>query len=432
MVLMIITGTLTGCGTAIKASAYTPINSKKLAKNYDAVTVEELDKTYTGGINTFAFRMFSELRNGENIFLSPYSISMALSMLNNGADKETRDEMAKLLGYDQLKNYTKEDGRAADDYMNANSKLLMDELQKADQKVKINVANSIWLSLNGEFSDNLNSSLLAPVRYYYDGDIFDVDFTKQETLDSINRWVSKKTNKMIDPFLEKFSDKEMLRLFLANAVYFNGKWAVPFSPEDTRKDRFYGKNSETYPDMMFLFNTQYRYLSENGIQCIELPYGDGRIVMNVLIPEESGSKTIDELYRSLSEEEIMAILEKTDSLGKTEIRKLELPKFEMEYGLTVLNDALKELGMKKAFEPGKADFEQIGKNLYVGTVSHKAKIKVEEWGTEAAAATGIEVECTSAVQEDYIDFIVNKPFIFFIRDTKTDTILFMGEINDLP
>jgi len=177
--------------------------------------------------------------------------------------------------------------------------------------------------------------------------------------------------------------------------------------------------------------TEFRYRNEKGIRGIEIPYGDGRMVMNILIPEDTKQNTIDELYKELTPEEIGAYLSKMDTVEKTEIGRLQLPKFEMEYGLEVLNDALQVLGMEKAFQEGSADFEQIGNNLFVSTVSHKAKIKVEEWGTEASAATGIEMETTGAMLEEPINFIVNVPFIFFIRDTKTGTILFMGEMNQL-
>jgi len=430
--IIMIIGSLSGCGIVKRADAVEPMNGKDIIKDYEsAVSVKELDETYSVGLNDFAFQIFSELRDGENIFISPYSISSALSMLYNGADKETREEMAELLGYNQLEGYTKEFDDTANHYMNANSKYLMDAMQTADPKVKFNVANSIWLSTDGEFNDSMETALLAPVRYYYNGDIFSVDFKEDKTLDNINAWVSDKTEGMIDPFIKEFSNKEMLRMFIANAIYFNGKWSVPFLPENTRRDNFNGKNSTRKVDMMVMNDTEFRYYSKNGIQGIEIPYGDERMVMNILIPEDTNSKTIDELYNELTVEEIESLLAQMDTLEKTEIGTLELPKFEMDYGIKVLNETLQELGMNKAFQAGEADFEQIGKDLFVSAVTHKAKIRVEEWGTEASAATGIEMETTSAMPEEKINFIVNVPFIFFIRDTQTDTILFMGEMNQL-
>jgi serpin B len=350
-------------------------------------------------------------------------------MLYNGADKETRQEMAEMLGYDKLKSYTADYSEAANQYMNANSKLLMESLRKADEKVRLDVADSIWISKNGEFNDTLEKSLLAPVRYYYDGDIFHVDFKEEKTLEALNKWVSDKTQGMIDPFIESFSDPELLRLYLVNAVYFNGEWSIPFDPAQSTKGNFNGKTIMDRVDMMSMYETDYRYLSEKGIRGIEIPYGDGRLVMNIILPEDQENQSIDEVYDALPAGEMEAFLKKLDTVGKSEIGWLELPKFELEYGLKNLNEALKNLGMEKAFLEGGADFELIGKDLYVSAVVHKAKIKVEEWGTEASAATGIEVKCTAAEPEP-LNFIVDVPFICFIRDTQTDTILFMGEIRN--
>jgi serine protease inhibitor len=282
LVMMLMLGTLTGCQMALKAKAFEPINSDTVLKEYkDAVSVEKLDQNFIDGLNRFSLQLFSKQRNGENILISPYSMATALAMLYNGSDHETRNEMAQMLGYDKLEGFTKDYNETANQYMNANNLFLREVMQKADSKVKINIGNSIWMSLNGEFSENMDRALLAPVRYYYDGDIFDVDFKEGKTLNNLNKWVSKKTEGMIDPFIEAFSNPEMLRLFLVNAVYFNGEWSIPFEPKDTRRDIFHGKNAERNVDMMFMNDTEFRYLNEHGIKGIEIPYGNGQIVMNV-------------------------------------------------------------------------------------------------------------------------------------------------------
>ena len=132
----------------------------------------------------------------------------------------------------------------------------------------------------------------------------------------------------------------------------------------------------------------------------------------------------------MSSEEKDTFFGNLDKVVTSKIGTLGVPRFEMEYGMVELNDVLAEMGMTKAFVPGEADFELIGKNLYVSRVVHKAVIKVEEWGTEASAATGIEMKCTSAAPEEQpLNFIVDVPFLFFIRDTFTDTILFMGSMK---
>jgi len=268
-------------------------------------------------------------------------------------------------------------------------------------------------------------------RNYYDSDIFQVDFTDDKTLKNVNEWVSDKTDGMIDPFLEKFQDKEALRLFLVNAIYFNGKWSNPFSPDDTRSQSFQGITNTSMVDMMYMLDQEYRYYSANGMKGIEIPYGNENLVMNILIPEDTANTTINEVYAMLSATEMEGYLRQLDDVAKTEVGTLAMPKFEMEYGTVSLNETLKELGMKSAFEENNANFDLIGEDLFVSMVGHKAKIQVEEWGTKAAAATGIDVNTTSAPMDEPLRFIVDVPFVFFIRDKQSDIILFMGEMNNM-
>ena len=427
---VMVASTLVACGVATRVAE--PINDVKLFKGEDEIlTVEELDKAYIDGLNGFAYDIFDQLTGDDNVFISPYSISLALSMLYNGADEETRVEMAQVLGYDRLRNYTSEYNKEANDYMNANARYLIDGLGKADSKVTLNVANSIWLSKDADFSETIDTALLSPVRQYYNADIFQVDFREDQTLDDVNKWVSNHTDGMIDPFLQEFQDKNNLRLFLANAIYFNGKWTYPFQKDQTRKYQFNGINGVQMVDMMFMHEEEYRYFSENGLRGVEIPYGNERMVMNVIIPEDTANTTIGEIYDTLMTEDITGFLSKLDKAAKHELGTLALPKFEMEYGTVNLNNALQELGMVDAFDESSADFGLIGDDLFVGAVSHMAKIQVEEWGTKAAAATGIEVVTTAMPLDPPIDFIVDVPFLFIIRDKDTGAILFIGMMNDI-
>lgn len=422
-------GLVTGCGRMAYSNAALLNGAKSLASSEKAVKADKLDAGYAEGLNQFAYRIFSELKGEENVFISPYSISTALSMLYNGADGKTREEMAELLGYNLLPGYTDGYSEAANQTANSDSNYLLETLKKADPKVTIDVANSIWLAQGIRFNDTMEKALLAPVRNYYAADIFQVDFTDAKTLDNVNQWVSDHTDKMIDPFLEEFQNKEDIRLFLANAIYFNGKWSSPFSPDETNKASFYGKASTQSVDMMHMSDEKYRYYTGNGLRGIEIPYGEGSVVMDVLLPED-GDSYIGDLYSSLTGDEMNGFLKQLDASGMTKINTLALPKFEMEYGLVNLNEALQNLGMKSAFGDD-ADFSLIGDELKVGEVGHKAKIQVEEWGTRASAATGITVETTAAEISEPVNFIVDRPFIFLIRDKQSGSILFMGRMDQL-
>ena len=426
-----IASTLVGCGMATHVGVE-PINDgKSIKREGEILAVGELDRAYIEGLNGFAYDIFDQLLSGDNVFISPYSISLALSMLYNGADQETRAEMAEMLGFDRLTNYTSEYDKEANDYMNANARYLMNSLHEADSEVTLKLANSIWSSKDANFSETIDTALLSPVRQYYNADIFQVDFREDQTLKDVNKWVSNHTDGMIDPFLEKFQDKDNLKLFLANAIYFNGKWTNPFQKDRTRKHQFYGTDGLQTVDMMFMYEENYRYYSENGLRGVELPYGDERMVMNIIIPEDTVNSSIGEICDTLKAEDITRFLSQLDKASKIELGTLALPKFEMEYGTVNLNNALQELGMIDAFSESSADFNLIGDNLYLGTVSHMAKIQVEEWGTKAAAATGLEVTKTSMPLDPSIDFIVDVPFLYFIRDKDTGTILFIGIMNNI-
>lgn len=430
--LAMLIGFFAGCDRPA-ANVTEPINDTKevKGKKEDMFLAEGLNQEYISGQKEFAFRLFQKMKDDENIFLSPYSISTALSMLYNGADGNTRKEMAELFGYQFLPGYSEENTSEGNQQMNAYNKLLIDTLRDADPKVKIDIANSIWMAKDEQLADSIEDALLAPVRNYYNGDIFQVDFTNEEVLKQVNHWVSDQTDGMINPFLQQFASPDDLRLLLVNAIYFNGKWSKPFSPDDTYHTTFYGLNADTQVEEMCLYEQEYRYYADNGIQGLEIPYGNGELVMDVLIPLDKEQATIGEAFDQLKTEDINELLQKLDKAYPVMISKIGLPKFEMEYGSVELRDILMDLGMKEAFDDNRADFSPIGDNLVLTSVIHKAKIEVEEWGTRASAATGLTVETTAALVTDPLEFVVDVPFIFFIRDKATDTILFMGQMNHM-
>ncbi|HHX13155.1 MAG TPA: serpin family protein [Clostridiales bacterium] len=431
LLIVLLGSILIGCDLSAKAGAAVPINlSKSLKTDVELQEIDELDEAHLEGLSKFAFDMFIKQRDGENIFISPYSISSALSMVYNGADGKTRNEIAELLGYDVIEGYTPDYSKEANSDMNYNVKYLIDALLNADPKVQINVANSIWMAEGIQFNDTIDEALLAPVREYYGADIFQVDFTLDETLEQVNKWVSHNTDKMIDPFIEQFQDKESLMLFIANAIYFNGKWTLPFEKSNTRQTPFYGREGTKEVDMMHMSGEQYRYLAMEGVRGVEIPYGNENLVMNVLIPEDPNNVLIGDLLAGKSSEELNQFLLELDKSSKIKLGTLALPKFEMEYGTVDVTKALKELGMEEAFTDN-ANFSLIGDNIFISTISHKAKIEVEEWGTKAAAATGLDVNTTSMPLDPPINFIVDVPFVFTIRDKATGTILFIGEMNNI-
>lgn len=400
------------CKITIKVDSNQKQNSSTKTAEHNKV-----ENQFAIGVNQFSYQIFEQLENGENVFVSPYSMVMMLSMLDNGAVGQTKEELEKVLGIQNLEQWN----IYAKEYM---------ALHKSEN-AKVLTANSIWLSDQITLSPNADNDFFSPLTQYYGAEKKQMDLTTQEALGQINQWVADKTENMIYPLLNEKLGSDV-RMALINAVYFEGKWEKEFQPEDTKKEKFYGKDKTATVDMMHNYDKKYSYVVKNGMRALELPYKNSDVVMDILLPEKKGENA-GIIFSKLSmsqKEEIFAALSKADS---KKIGTLELPKFEFEYGIKDIKDSLQEMGIKQAFNPDQADFSHIGPNLYLQQVLHKAKVQVDETGTKAAGVTmGVVAEnCALPKEEEKIDFIVNKPFVYVIRDTQTGTILFMGEMQNL-
>ena len=419
IVILLITG-LWGCSNADKTIQKATADSlnKELTeedtKNFNVST--DMNQATIAGMNQFAQVFFEQLQGDENVFFSPYSIAMALSMAANGADGETKKEIENLLGIIDLEEW------------NANLQYLMNSF--TDSEAVVNTANSIWWERDeNTFTKNVEEIFFNPLQFYYQADLFNVDFSIDATVDVINEWVSEATDEMIPTLLDDL-DEETIML-LINAVYFNGGWETEFIAEDTFKEEFYGTSSTSSVDMMHMYNNKFRYIKESGMEGIQLPYGDGSIVMDIFIPEEGSTEDITSLYGKLTKDERNTLLTKLSAATKIKINTLSMPKFTMEYKVPEMKNILINMGMKDSFDTDKANFDKVNPSMYISDVVHVAKVEVDEQGTKAAAATGLEFNLTSYIPEDMVDFIVNKPFIYLIRDLNTGSILFMGQINNL-
>lgn len=380
----------------------------------ETVGISEVSKQFQTGINQFSYKIFDQLNNGENIFISPYSMAIALSMLDNGANGQTKSEIEQMLGITNLEEWN----ACAEYYMSQNK----------EEQAKLLTANSLWLSDDLILSEQAETDFFNPVKKYYRAEKTQIDLSSEEALKQINRWVSEHTENMIDKLLTDIPNEDV-KMILLNAVYFKGEWKEKFEKENTVKGKFYGKDKTVEGDMMYQNGKSYRYVEKHGIKAIELPYANDNIVMDILLPTNE-KKNINEVFSKLSDKEKANIFKK---LSKTEPEKIfivAIPKFSMEYGVKEITDNLKALGMKQAFEGEKAEFSKIAPQLYASNVFHKAKIEVDEEGTKAAAVTEIEMkQLTCAVGEK--TFIADRPFMFVIRDKENDMILFMGEMQNL-
>ncbi len=351
----------------------------------------------------FAFDIFRELHEAEpdeNIFISPLSISTALSMAVNGAANQTRSDMqtAMNLGAWDLSK------------LNAANQSLLEVLPQLDPAVNLQIANSIWY----REGFGVKPSFLDVNRDFYNSEVRELDFNDPASVNAINNWVNNQTQGIIKEMIREISPDAVM--FLMNAIYFKGDWRYEFDPQYTQKRPFYLANgTQVQVDMMSMPGASFARLETPTFTAVDLPYGDSIYSMTIVLPKPDNS--MDAAIDALSSID-------WNAFSQSSSMTFSMPKFKMEYEQK-LNKALTDLGMGIAFAAGQADFTNIAddKRLYISAVRHKAFVEVDEKGTEAAAVTSVDIEVTS-INELTID----RPFIFIIRDHKTGSLLFIGKM----
>lgn len=361
------------------------------------------------GANTeFAFNIFKKLNNedsAKSIFISPLSISTALTMTYNGAEASTKEAISKTLGFKGINR----------DNVNQSYQNLLNHLEKADKKIELNVANSIWIR-DGEI---IKEDFLSKNKNNFSAEIDTLDFSKDSAVDTINKWISDATKGKIDKMLEPPISPEAV-MYLINAIYFKGEWSNQFDPKKTFDGTF--KTFSGYDQTVKMMSLKGKVEFANGpnYKAVRLPYGNGKTSMYCILPNEGIN--INEFIEAMSIKEWNNLRKNISELDEV---VLEIPKFKLEYGIKNLNDSLISLGMGEAFS-GKANFSGIREDIFISQVLHRAVIEVTEEGSTAAAATIVELNTTSAMKP--ITFTANRPFIFFITDDTSGTIMFMGKL----
>jgi serine protease inhibitor len=360
----------------------------------------------------FAFDLFHALREetpGENLFISPASVSLALAMTYNGAGGETAAAMAEVLGFQEM----------SLEEINAAFADLRSILENPDPKVELAIANSLWARQGKEFYEDF----LQRNRDYYGAEVAALDFDLPDAADTINQWVEEQTKGRIKDLIEPPIDP-LTVLFLINAIYFKADWAEPFDPKQTREIPFYLPDGSSKPHPVMFREGDFQGLLGEGFQAVALPYGKtGRLSIYLFLPDPD--QTLESFYEQLTPGKWSSWLQR---FRETE-GYVGLPRFKFEYESS-LNDVLKALGMKIAFDDSAADFsamKQVPPRMYIAEVKHKTFVEVNEKGTEAAAATSVEIRAESAPA---FYMVMDQPFFFSIVDNKTGVILFMGEVAD--
>jgi len=359
--------------------------------------------------NDFAYNLYRKVQTVENssknIFISPLGVSLAFSMLNNGAAGETQQQIQKVLGFEDL------DAEAINSFY---QKMLAAAIE-IDPQVTLETANSIWLQ-NG-------FPILQPFidinKKYFDAEIKNVDFASSGTLKMINQWASDKTHGKVKDFLSELNPQTVV--FLMNALYFWGEWTDKFEEADTRDDTFTNVNGVKSSVAMMNKTIIANYQEYPEYATAEIPYGNGAFYMTIALPNQGVS-----LGRVIEQ------MQQNGSATTRERVQFKLPKFKTEYKIQ-LADILIEMGMKDPFSRADADFSSMSTEpTFISMVQQKTFVDVSEKGTEAAAVTGIGMEMAAGPEPiQPVEFFVDRPFIFTIREVSTGTIYFMGEINQL-
>jgi len=428
-------------GPAAKDSGVPDNSSDQTKTDIIPISTYVLDPNKTdqenlvNGNSTFAFDLYQILvtdpeNQGQNLFFSPYSISLALAMSYAGARNETEHQMTQTLNFilpqDRL--------HSAFNSLNAELRGRSSGTKDAGGKdFRLKMANAIWGQEGYGFLPDFTDLLTTK----YDAGMKTVDFENapEDSRITINNWVSDQTEDRIKDLIHSSDINPGIRLVLTNAIYFNAAWLNPFEENGTHDGQFYLSNGKEVIVPMMRMESPLSYAGEDNYQAIELPYYGDEMSMIIIVPKVVSIETFEKSLNSKQLNEIVINLQHR-------LVALTMPKFELnsEYKL---NEILSDMGMPLAFTPMPpeklgtcsnewADFSGIINKcgLFISFILHKAFVTVDEAGTEAAAATAVGFGIPTSAGDPFLHVNVDHPFIFLIRDIKTGTILFLGRVMD--
>ncbi len=389
------------CGTEITDSQTPDQNTGDLPRT---LTLSEKNIINSG--NDFSFKIFQRINEWEdkdkNLFISPLSVSYALGMALNGAVGQTKAEMLETMELSGL----------TDEEINTAYNSLMELLMSLDENVKMDLANSVWIRNDFPVLD----SYKKVCGDYFDAAITTMDFSAPNAADIINGWIADKTNDKITDIIEPPIDPAIV-MILVNAIYFMADWSIQFDPEDTDDQTFYHSDGSSKTVKMMNIKEDFKFYNRKDYRALELPYSKDLYTMTLVVPEQNIN--IDEFIADFTSDDMDQLI---THLTEPEEITVTIPKLKYRYKLR-MNDVLLAMGMNQAFHPG-ADFSRLSNSgSWIGDVIHEGFVDVNEEGTEAAAATVITFERSISNV-----FTADRPYIFIIRETKSNTILFMGKV----
>jgi len=382
------------------------------AASFPVLTNSARDQAELAAANTdFAFDLFGQIAHEQpdaNIFISPFSVSTVLQMIDNGAAGATKQEMEHVLHTDSLPTNT----------LNAACQSLNQSLN-SQANVILELANAVWYKQG----ISLKPGFISANKEFFQAELGAVDFGNPQSAQTINNWANESTHGKIQQVVS-WPFEPATRLVLANAIYFKGKWERPFDKKETKPHAFYLAGGGEKQVLTMWQHGHFDYQRGIGFQAVRLPYTGRRLWMEIFLPD-TGSSLVKLLARFNTPSERNKLLEDFFEQDGT----LALPRFKLEYNVK-LNNSLQALGMKRAFHD--ADFSAMSdKPLELSEVKQKSYIEVNEEGTEAAAVTtGLMRAVAMERPVNPFEMIVDRPFFFVIQDSQTQSILFMGVVYD--
>ena len=393
------------------------------------IQLTEAQRVFANDNNSFTLNFLKTVndvdKNGKSFIYSPLSITYVLGMVNDAAVGETEKELEQILGFH-------EGGiKAVNDYC----KKLIDGLPKVDDKVTLNIANAIFVNKGY----TLKQQFQQDTQTYYDATAESLDFSSPQTLDHINGWCNKKTNGMIPTILDEV--KPEMVSYLLNAIYFKADWASKFDQKNTKEETFHPEynylmdiNDNPIKLPLMHQNVLISYIKNDIYSAISLPYGNCLYSMTVLLPEEG--KTTYNVIAEMAKDGWKVGF--TSLMSAYEV-DLKLPRFETSSDTDELDikdglvGLMKKMGIKLAFDDHLAQIPNMcDVPVYIAMMRQKAKIKVNEEGSEAAAVTvaGMDKMAMSQPKEyPKATFHANRPFVYFISEASSGVILFVGKFT---
>lgn len=419
---------IVGCGTGDEPSdppspatglIQTPVGElvRAEADRPDAPDTDQLD-TAIAANNAFGVDLFGELAGSDdNLFLSPLSISQALTMVYAGARGDTAEQMADALGLAELPPDSVQEAMSALDRSLPRSPDA--ESPAPARTFELSLANALWV----QASYGVEPAFLETLARGYGAGIRGLDFigSAEPSRELINAWAQDETQGKIEELLPRGSIDGLTRLVLTNAIHFDAAWEQPF--DRLGEAPFHLLDGSSEPIEMISRRGPAGFGHGDGYTICEITYRGGEYSMLLILPDEGNYEEIEaELSTEFLDSAVEQLSEESDVA-------LAMPRFEFRSELE-LEAPLRALGMVDAFDPDAADLTGINRDareqgLHISDVFHDAVVKVDEKGTEAAAATGAVVGVVSAPASSVT---VDRPFLFAIRARESGAILFLGRL----